>query len=164
MTAILAVAAAIMYNKGEQSVCDGWLGGQSNYGTPVIVPAAAGNWGLGLGTRAGGVGSNKADAIATIAEVGTTTPAGYARATISRDQAAGGWPASTKPGSSYQTTAAQKSFTFTGAPNPNGATLWFVSGSGTINQDNALFGADTAATRTFANGDTERVTPTYQQT
>lgn len=154
--------AAIIWNKGEQSVCDGWLGGQSTYLTPVIVPAAGGNWGLGLGTRAGGVGTNKADVKATIAEIGTTTASGYARAAVARNQT--GWPASTKPGSSYQTTAPQQTFSFTGAPSPNGATLWFVAGSTTITDDNCLFGADTAATRTFANGDTERVTPTYQQT
>jgi hypothetical protein len=156
--------AGIMYNKGEQSQIDGWLGGQSNYGSPPIVPTVGANWGLGMGTRVGGVGSNKADVLAQIIEVGTGTANGYARATISRDQTAGGWPASTKPGSSYQSTTAQKSFTFTGAPSPNGATLWFVAGSATTNADNVLFGADTAATRTFGNGDTERITPTYQAT
>jgi hypothetical protein len=101
--------------------------------------------------------------MAQILEIGTSTAAGYARASISRDQSAGGWPAATLSGS-YLSTTAQKSFSFTGAPNPNGATLWFVAGSTTTNHDNALFGSDTAATRTFGNGDTERVTPTYQQT
>jgi hypothetical protein len=102
--------------------------------------------------------------MAQILEIGTSAANGYARATVSRDQTAGGWPAATKPGASYQSTAAQKSFVFTNPPSPNGATLWFLAGSTTINQDNCLFGADTAATRTFGNGDTERVTPTYQQT
>jgi hypothetical protein len=156
--------ASILWNKGEQSVIDGWLGGQSNYLTPAVVPTAGGNWGLGLGSRVGGVGSTKADVMAQILEIGTATPNGYARAVITRDQSAGGWPAASKPGSSYQSTTAQKSFNFTGAPAPNGATLWFVAGSTTTNADNALFGADTTATRTFGNGDTERVTPTYQQT
>jgi len=156
--------ASIIWNKGERSCVDGWLGGQSNYLTPVIVPTAGANWGLGLGTRVGGVGSTKADVMAQILEIGTTAAAGYGRASISRDQTAGGWPASTLQGGSYAATTAQKSFSFTGVPNPNGATLWFVAGSTTTNQDNALFGADTAATRTFGNGDTERVTPTYQQT
>ena len=154
--------ASIIWNKGEQSLIDGWLGGQSAYGSPVIVPAAAANWGLGLGTRVGGVGSTKADVMAQILEIGTTTPNGYARAAISRDQT--GWPASTLSGGSYASTTAQKSFSFTGAPSPNGATLWFLAGSTVTNQDNCLFGADTASTRTFANSDTERVTPTYQQT
>lgn len=102
--------------------------------------------------------------MAQILEIGTSTANGYARASISRDQAAGGWPASGIVGSSYASTTAQKSFSFVGAPDPNGATLWFVAGSTTTNHDNALFGSDTAATRTFGNGDTERVTPTYQQT
>jgi len=156
--------AAIIWNKGERSLIDAWLGGQSNYLSPVIVPAAAANWGLGLGTRVGGVGATKADVMAQILEVGTGTANGYARQSISRDQAAGGWPASSLSGGSYASTAPQKSFTFTNAPVPNGATLWFLAGTTTINHDNALFGADTAATRTFGNGDTERVTPTYQQT
>ena len=133
--------------------------------SPVIVPAAGANWGLGLGTRVGGVGSNKADIMAQILEVGTTTPNGYARAAITRDQTGTGWPASTKPGASYQSTTAQKSFTFNNAPNPNGATLWFLAGtSAATNVDNVLFGADLAATRTFGNGDVERVTPTFMMT
>lgn len=156
--------ASIVWNKGERAFIDGLLGGQANYLSPVIVPTAGANWGLGLGTRSGGVGSTKSDAMAQILEIGTTSAAGYARATIVRDQSAGGWPAATKPSTSYQSTAAQKTFSFTGTPNPNGATLWFVSGTTTINDDNCLFGSDTAATRTFGNGDTERVTPTYQQT
>lgn len=156
--------AAIIWNKGEQSLIDGWLGGQSNYLSPVSVPSPGSNWGLGLGTRGGGVGSTKADVMAQILELGTATANGYARATIVRDQSGGGWPAATKPGSSYQSTTAQKTFSFTGAPSPNSATLWFVSGDTTTNHDNCLFGADTAATRTYGNADTERVTPTYQQT
>ena len=156
--------ASILWNVGERSVVDGWLGGQSNYLTPNIVPSAGGNWGLGLGTRVGGVGSNKADLIATIAEIGTTTASGYARQSITRNQAGGGWPAASKPGASYQSTAPQVTFSFTNAPNPNGATLWFLAGTNVIGNDNAIFGADTAATRTFNNGDTERVTATYQQT
>lgn len=154
--------AGLVWNTGERAFVDGLLGGQSNYGSPVIVPAAAANWGVGLGTRVGGVGSNKADVMAQILEIGTSTAAGYARAAITRDQSGSGWPAATKPGSSYQSTAPQVSFSFTGAPSPNGATLWFLSGSTTINADNALFGSDLAATRTFGNGDVERVTVTFQ--
>lgn len=155
--------AYILWNKGERSIIDGWLGGQDNYLTPPIVPTDGANWGLGLGTRVGGVGATKADVMAQIIEVGTSVAAGYARATISRDQAVGGWPAATLVSGSYQSTTAQKSFTFTNAPTPNGATLWFVAGSTVVNADNALFGADTAATRTYGNGDVERVTPTYRQ-
>ena len=157
--------ASIIWNKGERSCVDAWLGGQSNYLSPAIVPAPAANWGLGLGTRTNGVGATKADVMAQILEIDATGQAsGYDRASISRDQAAGGWPASSLSSGSYQSTTAQKSFSFTGAPNPNGATLWFVAGSTVLNADNCLFGADTAAIRTFGIGDTERVTPTYRQT
>lgn len=112
-----------------------------------------------------GDATHKADTITTIAELGTTLANGYARAPILRNQSVSGWPASTLVGSSYETTAAQVSFgLFTGAPNPNGATLWFLAGDTTINHDNALFGADLSATRTFGNGDSERVIPSFQQT
>ena len=156
--------ASILWNKGEQSQIDGWLGGQSNYGSPVIVPSAGGNWGLGLGTRSGGVGSTKADVMAQILEIGTTSQAGYGRQAITRDQTGSGWPAASLSGGSEASTAPQKSFTFTGGPTPNGATLWFFAGNATLNADNCLFGADTAATRTFGNGDVERITPTYKAT
>lgn len=160
--------ASIIWNKGEQSLIDAWLSGRgsaADYGTPVTVPAGSGtvgDFGLGMGTRSGGVGSTKADVMAQILELGTSSAAGYARAALERSTT--GWPAATLQSGSYQSEAPQKTFTFTGAPNPNGATLWFVAGSTTTNDDNALFGADTAATRTFANGDTERITVTYRQT
>jgi len=155
--------ASILYNKGEQSLLDAWLTGRGSaaaYGSPVTVPdgTGPGNFGLGLGTRVGGVGSTKADVLAQILEVGTSAANGYARATLARSTS--GWPAATLVSSSYQTTAPQQTFTFTGTPNPNGATLWFVAGAATINQDNCLFGADLAATRTFANGDLEKITAT----
>lgn len=160
--------ASIIWNKGESSVIDAWLGGAGSaatYGSPVLVPSGSGTvgaWGLGMGTRVGGVGSTKADVLAQILELGTTTAAGYARASLTRNQTS--WPASSLSTGSFQSTAPQQSFTFSGAPSPNGATLWFLAGGATINIDNCLFGADTAATRTFANGDTERITPTYRQT
>lgn len=156
--------ASIVWNKGERAFVDGLLGGQSNYLSPVIVPTAGSNWGFGLGTRVGGVGSTKSDTITQIAELGTTTPAGYGRTTIVRNQATNGWPAATLSGGSYESTAQQQTFSFTGAPNPNGATLWFVAGTTTISNDNCIFGADLSATRTFGNGDQELVTPSYQQT
>lgn len=157
--------AGILYNRGERVMLDTVLGGETTpFGSPQLIPAAGGSWGLGLGTRVGGVGSNKADTIATIAEIGTTAANGYARAPITRDQSAGGWPASTLTSGSYEATAGQATFNFTGAPNPNGATLWFVAGNTTINNDNALFGADLSATRTFGTGDSERVIPSFQQT
>ena len=125
------------------------------------MPAPAGNWGLGLGTKVGGVGVAKTDGIAQILELGTATAAGYGRAALARSHT--GWPAPTKPGASYLTTSPQQTFTFTGAPSPNVATMWFVAGSTVVNDDNALFGADLAAPRTFNIGDVERITAAYQQ-
>lgn len=165
--------AQILFNKGEQAALDAFLGGQGTGGYQgsapsgqVIVPSAGSNWGLGMGTAtvtALLAGAGKASGIAAIGEIGGVTQAGYGRATISRDQAPGtGWPAATNVAGSYQTTGPQKTFTFTGAPSPNTANCWFVAGSATIGHDNALFGADTAAPRTFANGDTERITPTFR--
>ena len=154
---------SIVWNTGERAFVDGMLGGQSNYGSPPIVPSAGGNWGIGLGTQSGGV-NLKADVMAQILEVGTVTASGYARATITRDQTGTGWPASSLVGGHYSSTAPQVSFSFTAAPSPNGATLWFMAGSTVLNADNCIFGSDLAATRTFGNGDVERVTPTFSQT
>lgn len=159
--------AVIIWNTGEKSLIDAWLSGRgsaADFGSPVTVPAGSGtvhSYGLGLGTRVGGVGSTKADVMAQILEVGTGTANGYARQALSRDTT--GWPAATLSGS-YSSTAPQQTITFSGAPSPNAATLWFIAGSTTTNNDNCLFGGDTAATRNFANGDTEKVTATYKQT
>jgi len=154
--------AGIVWQKGQRAFVDGLLGGQSNYLTPVLVPTAGGNWGLGLGTRVGGVGSNAGDAMAQIIEVGTSVQAGYGRQVITRDQTTSGWPAATLA-TYYQSTAPQVTFSFTNPPTPNGATLWFLAGSTVLGADNALFGADLAATRTFGNGDSLRVTSTFAQ-
>lgn len=124
--------------------------------------AAVSSFGVGLGTRGSGVGSTKADVMAQILEVGTTAANGYGRAAATRDTT--GWPAATLVTTSYQSTGPQITISFIGSPNPNGATLWFVAGSTTTNNDNCLFGGDTAVTRNFANGDTEKITPTYRQT
>ncbi len=153
--------AAIIWNSGEKSLIDAWLSGRGSaaaYGSPVTVPdgTSGANFGLGMGTRVGGVGSTKADVMAQILELGTSSAQGYARATLARTTV--GWPAATLVSGHYQTTAPQQTFTFSGTPNPNGATLWFVAGAATINQDNCLFGADLSATRTFGNGDVELVT------
>lgn len=162
------MASQILFNKGEQALLDAFLGGQSNYqgsapGGQKIVPSVAGNWGLGMGTaQISSGGLTKTSGISAITEIGSVTPAGYGRATISRDQTGTGWPAATLVSGSYQTTGPQKTFTFSGTPSPNGAKCWFVAGSATIGDDNAIFGADTASERTFANGDMERITPTFR--
>lgn len=160
--------ASILWNAGEYSELNSWLGGvgaTAPVGSPQLIPSASGtvgSWGLGLGTQSGGVGANKANLQAQILELGTTTANGYARAVLTRNQTS--WPASTVVSGSNQSTAPQQLFTFTGAPIPNGATLWFLAGDTTIGHDNCLFGADTAAVRTYANGDTEQVTATMRCT
>lgn len=157
--------ASIMYNKGELSLIDAWLSGRGSavdYGTPVTVPSGSGtvgDFGLGMGKN---LVSVKTDTLTEIVELGTATANGYARAALERSTT--GWPAATL-NTSYETTAPQQTFSFTSTgPSPNGANMWFVAGSVTTSDDNVLFGADTQAERTFANGDTEKITVTYRQT
>ncbi len=153
--------ASLVYHKGERAIIEAVLCGQTNFGTPVLIPAVAGNWGLGMGTKVGGIGIDKTDDISDIIELGNATPNGYGRSILTRDHT--GWPAPTLTGLHYTTTAQQHTFTFTGSPSPNVATFWFIAGSSTVSQDNALFGADLAAARTFNMGDLERITPAYSQ-
>lgn len=173
--------AYIVYNNGEKGMLNTFLGGFAA-GTTYMVPAdpgAGSNFGVGLGTRGGGVGSNKADTIQQIGEIGwgtgatplpAGTPSGYVRAKIVRNAGTVGsgstpaWPAAASGGSNYQVTGPQVQFQFSGAPVANGATLWFVSRSDTGGQDDVLFGADLAATRTFANGDTEKIIVVFRAT
>jgi hypothetical protein len=56
----------------------------------------------------------------------------------------------------------QVTFTFSGGPVPNGANSWFMGDGTTVNGGNIYVAADTAATRNFANGDTEKVTGTLK--
>ena len=161
--------ANILYNQGERSIIDAWLGGagsSADYQSPPIVPnaGAPNDWGVGLGTRAGGVGTTKSDGVAQILELGATTPNGYGRALIERSQGVSGWPAASLVAGSYQTTGPQAEFTFTGAPNPNGATLWFMAGSTVVNADNVLLGSDLSSQRFYGNGEIQRITITYRQT
>lgn len=157
--------AAILWNTGEQAFIDTVLNAQA---VSPAIPAGGSNWGLGMG--AGGTAAtttksyiNGTNAGTTIGEIGQTTPAGYARQPLVRSTS--GWPASSLSSGSYQSTAPQQTFTFTGTPNVNGATLWFVAKSATtVGTVDCMFGADLAATRTFANGDTEKITVTYRQT
>lgn len=157
--------AYILWNRGESSLINTWLGNFSAGSNNVPTSSVH----VGMGAKTGGVGSDKTVGNGTststsLAEIGQTTAAGYARQAIARDAGATGWPASSLSAGSHQSTAPQVTFTFTGTPNLNGATLWFVALTGTIGADNCLFGADLAATRNFSNGDTERITITYRQT
>lgn len=162
--------AYILWNKGERSLINTWLGGfGESINAAPYVPST--NVYVGLGAKTGGVGSDKTVnngtlTASTIAEIGQSTAAGYARQAIARDAGVTGWPEATQSSGSYQSTAPQVTFgAFTGSgPTLNGATLWFVALSSTVGADNCIFGADLAATRTFAAGDTERITITYRQT
>lgn len=147
----------------------GWLAGQSAYTnntvlantSAVVVPAVGGNWGVGLGARSGGVGSNKADHISTIIEIGGGYPG---RQAIPRNTT--GWPDPTSlVNSSYQCQAPSVTFTFTAAATygtSSSASLWFVAGSNTAGDDNALWGADMSTTRTFQSSDQEIITAVWR--
>lgn len=164
--------AYILWQKGEQSLINTWLGGfTSSTSAAPWVPSTSVY--VGMGCKTGGVGSDKTigngtNPASSVAELGThasaPSSAGYSRQAIARDAGSTGWPQATVSSGSYQSTAPQVTFTFTGSPNQNGATLWFVALSSAKGDDNCIFGADLAATRTFSNGDTERITITYRQT
>jgi hypothetical protein len=162
--------ATITFQPMSQLVTDYVLG---NSGTEV--PPAS--WTMGLSTTVVGSGSNMARnsvwsatvSGSNVNEIGSTTPAGYARQTIARTIAQGGidWGTSTFDNTfstgGQSTAADQVTFgAFSGAPSPNGANSWAITAGSTINAGDLYVAADTAATRTFANGDTEKVTATIK--
>jgi hypothetical protein len=163
--------ATIVFQPMSQLVTDFVLG---NSGTET--PPSSWTMGLSTGNVGSGGGSDFArNSVwsATISgtnvnEIGSTTAAGYARQTIARTIAQGGvdWQASvfdnTFATGGQSTTADQVTFTFTGAPDPNGANSWALTQGSTINAGDLFFAADTAAQRNFANGDTEKVTATLK--
>jgi len=104
-----------------------------------------------------------------INELGSTTASGYARQTIAKSIAQAGidWGTSTFDNTlstgGQSSTADQVTFgAFSGAPSPNGANSWVLTDGTVLNAGNPYFAGDTAATRTFANGDTEKVTATVK--
>jgi len=161
--------ATIVFQPMSQLVSDYILG---NSGTET--PPAS--WTMGLSTTVVGSGANMARnsvwsvtiSGSNVNEVGSGTPAGYARQTIARTIAQGGidWAASvfdsTFATGGQSATADQVTFTFSGAPSPNGANSWVMTQGAGPNTGDLFFAADTAATRTFANGDTEKVTATLK--
>lgn len=162
--------ATIVFQRMSQLVTDYVLG---NSGT--ITPPSS--WTMGLSTTVVGSGSNMARnsvwsatvSGSNVNEIGSTTANGYARQTIARTIAQGGidWQASTFDNTfstgGQSATADQVTFgAFSGAPSPNGANSWAITEGTTLNAGNLHFAADTAATRTFANGDTEKVTATLK--
>jgi hypothetical protein len=135
----------------------------------TVVPPAS--WTVGLSTVAVGTMARNSIWSVTISgtninEIGSTTPAAYTRQTIAKsiNQGAVDWGTSTFDNTTatggQTTTGDQVTFgAFSGAPSPNGANSWVLTDGATLNAGNPYFAGDTAATRTFANGDTEKVTP-----
>jgi hypothetical protein len=164
--------AVIAFQRLSQLAVDYIFG---NHAT--IVPPAS--WTMGLATTNVGSGGGTDYArnsvwsvtVATtnINEIGSTTAAGYARQTIARSIAQGAidWGTSTFDSTfatgGQESTADQVTFgAFSAAPSPNGANSWVLTDGATLNAGNPYFAGDTAATRTFANGDTEKVTATIK--
>lgn len=159
--------AVLAFQRMSQLVTDYVMG---NSGT--ITPPAS--WTLALSTTAVGSGANMARnsvwsatvSGSNVNEIGSTTASGYARQTIAKsiNQAAVDWGTSTFDSTfatgGQTTTADQTTFgAFSAAPNPNGAVSSVLTDGSTLNAGQLYFAGDLAATRTFANGDTEKVTP-----
>ncbi len=161
--------AVVAFQKMSQLVTDYVMG---NSGT--ITPPSP--WTLALATTNVGSGGgtdyardsvwSASVATTNINEIGSSTAAGYARQNIARTINQGGidWGTSafdsTFATGGQTTTADQVTFgAFSGAPSPNGANSWVLTDGSTLNAGNPYFAGDTAAARTFANGDTEKVTP-----
>jgi hypothetical protein len=156
--------AVITFQRMSQLVTDYILG---NSGT--IVPPAG--WTLGLSTVAVGTMARNSIWSASVSgtninEIGATTASGYARQTIARTIAQAGvdWGTSTFDNTTstggQTTTSDQTTFgAFSAAPAPNAALSWVLTDGTTLNAGNPYVAGDTAATRNFAAGDTEKVTP-----
>ena len=158
--------AVLVHQRMSQLVTDYVLGASGS-----IVPPSS--WTMGLSTIAVGTQARNSVWSATVTgtninEIGVTAN-GYARQTIAKsiNQAGIDWGTSTFDNTTStggQSSAAdQVTFgTFTGAPTPNGANSWVLTDGATVNAGNPYCAGDTAATRTFANGDTEKVTATIK--
>ena len=162
--------ATIVFQQMSKLVTDYVMGASG-----TVTPPSS--WTMGLSTTVVGSGANMARnsvwsatvSGSNINEIGSTTASGYARQTIAKsiNQAGIDWGTSsfdsTFSTGGQSTTADQVTFgAFSGAPSPNGANSWVLTDGSTLNAGNPYFAADTAATRTFANGDTEKVTATLK--
>ena len=162
--------ATIVFNRMAQLLTDYVLGASGS-----VTPPAS--WTMGLSTTVVGSGANMARASvwsasisgSNVNEIGSSTANGYARQTIAKSINTGSidWGTSTldatfATGGSLSA-ADQVTFgAFSGAPSPNGANSWAITEGTTLNAGLLHVAADTAATRTFANGDTEKVTATIK--
>ena len=163
--------ATIVFQRMSQMLTDYVLGASG-----TVTPPAA--WTVGLSTTVVGSGSNmQRNSVwsvtvsgSNVNEIGSTSAEGYARQTIAKSIAQGAidWGTSSLDNTfatgGQSTTADQVTFgAFTGAgPSPNGANSWAITEGTTLNAGNLHVAADTAATRTFAVGDTEKVTATIK--
>lgn len=165
--------AVLAFQRLSQLMTDYVLGASG-----TITPPAS--WTMGLATTNVGSGGGTDYArnsvwsvtVATtnINEIGSTTAAGYARQTIAKsiNQGAIDWGTSTFDNTfatGGQSTAADEvtfgAFTGSG-PSPNGANSWVLTDGSTLNAGQVYFAGDTAATRTYAVGDTQKVTATLK--
>lgn len=162
--------ATIVFQPMSQLVTDYVLGASGTETPPTA-------WTMGLSTTVVGSGSNMMRnsvwsvtiSGSNVNEIGSSTANGYARQTIAKSINTGSidWGTSTFDNTfatgGQSSAADQVTFgTFSGAPSPNGANSWAITAGTTINAGDLYVAADTAATRTFANGDTEKVTATIK--
>lgn len=162
--------ATIVFQRMSQLVTDYVMGASGS-----ITPPAS--WTMGMSTTVVGSGSNmQRNSVwsvtvsgSNVNEIGSSTANGYARQTIAKSINTGSidWGTSTFDSTfstgGQSTAADQVTFgAFSGAPSPNGANSWALTDGSTLNAGQLYFAADTAATRTFANGDTEKITATLK--
>lgn len=160
--------AAIVFQRWSQLGTDYVLGASGS-----IVPPAS--WKVALSTTAVSTMARNSAWSASVSgtnvnEIGSTTAAAYARQTIAASINTGSidWNTSTFDNTlstgGQSTVGDQVTFgAFTGSgPTPNGANSFAITDGVTLNAGQLYFAADTAATRTFALGDTEKVTPTVK--
>lgn len=163
--------ATIVFNRMAQLLTDYVLGASG-----TVTPPAS--WTMGLSTTVVGSGANMARnsvwsvtiSGTNVNEIGSGTAAGYARQTIAKSINTGSvdWGTSTLDNTfatgGSSSAADQVTFgAFTGTgPTPNGANSWAISEGTTLNAGLLHVAADTAAVRTFAVGDTEKVTATIK--
>lgn len=164
--------ATIVFQEMSKLLTDYVLGASG-----TVTPPSA--WTMGLSTTAVGSGSNMMRnsvwsvtiSGSNINEIGSGTANGYGRVTIAKSINTGSVDWGTSTFDNTFSTGGQSSaadqvtfgpFSSTG-PSPNGANSWVITSTTTINGSAAPYvAADTAATRTFANGDTEKVTATIK--
>lgn len=159
--------AAIVFQRWSQLGTDYVLGASA-----TIVPEAP--WKVALSTVAVSAMARNSVWSVTVSgtnvnEIGSGTANAYARQSIAATINTGSidWGTSTFDNTTstggQSTVGDQVTFgAFSGAPSPNGANSFEITGGVTLNAGQLYFAADTAATRTFANGDTEKVTPTVK--